>query len=817
MSSSAETNALYEQIVEEAGTGVWVLDQQATTTFVNRAMANLLGHDPQRIVGKGLFEFVEPVSILRARRDLELCRKGELTHLEVLLRTRDGESMWAVMSVNQLRDADGNRAGALAMVTELSELREKEARVRFLAEHDPLTGLFNRQRLLAELDRRLELAAQHRACGSLLTLDLDNFTVANDLYGHATGDKMLIAVAEVFHARLRAGDVAARIGNDDFAVLLPDTATDDALALAHGIRALLRERNVGPPVLASIGVAPFQAGERVTAQDIMIRADVARHQAANAGGDQARVYAHDTAGALTTLQRIRAGIAEERLILCGQPIVNLRTGLVTHHELLVRMLSADGELIPPGAFLPTAERYGLIGSIDRWVTRTGLRLAQTGVAVSINLSGYTIGDTEIIADVRRAIADGLPPARLIFEVTETAALTNVEAAREFAERLNRLGCSLALDDFGARFGSFTYLKHVPARYLKIDQEFVKELVGNPTDQEVVKSIVGIARSLGKLTIAEGVEDGETLALLRCYGVDAAQGFHLGRPERILSSVSQQHAALLRTARIRKAEFATVAAAQVIRPTPRRDHDAGPRVLVAEDNEVNQLAAIRLLEKCGYRVDLVETGHRAVEMSRHGDYVAILMDCQLPGLSGYDAAEEIRRREQDGRRTPIIGVTAGITDTDRARCLAAGMDEYIAKPLRSATLKQVLARLLPSQPTPFAGAAMIDPAVLAGLADDEPHMAQDVVALFREESRRAIKGLRQAVTEGNLRAVDQIAGRLKGGSTNVGATRITSICDHACELAASGEGAGLHRLHSELVAAFEQTETLLEHELGRIAA
>ena len=317
MSTSLETAALYGQIVEETSTGVWVLDPQEVTTFVNRAIAELVGYEAERIVGRSLFEFVEPVAILRTRRELELCRKGERTHLEVLLRRRDGESVWAILAVDPLRDADGLEAGALAMVTELSELREKEARLRFLADHDPLTGLHNRQWLIAELERRLEHAARQGRGGAVMTLDLDNFTVANDLYGHATGDAILTAVAEVFRARLRRTDAVARIGNDDFAVVLSDTTAQEALTLAHGLRALLRECTVGPPALASIGIAPYQAGEQVSAHDVLTRADVARHQAAKAGGDQAKIYADDTAGVLTTLQRIQAGIAEERLVLAG--------------------------------------------------------------------------------------------------------------------------------------------------------------------------------------------------------------------------------------------------------------------------------------------------------------------------------------------------------------------------------------------------------------------------------------------------------------------------------------------------------------------
>ena len=194
------------------------------------------------------------------------------------------------------------------------------------------------------------------------------------------------------------------------------------------------------------------------------------------------------------------------------------------------MLGEHNELIAPDRFIPTAERFGLIGEIDRWVTDAGLRLAIAGTPVAINLSGRSIGDEAIIAATHAAVARGLAPGAVIFEITETAALRNLAAARAFAATLAHDGCAVALDDFGTGFGSFTYLKHIPARYLKIDIDFVRELTTSDTDQEVVQAIVGIARSLGKLTIAEGVENPETLTLLREYGVDYAQGFHIARPQ-----------------------------------------------------------------------------------------------------------------------------------------------------------------------------------------------------------------------------------------------------------------------------------------------
>ena len=243
-----------------------------------------------------------------------------------------------------------------------------------------------------------------------------------------------------------------------------------------------------------------------------------------------RVYRGQASGALTWVQRIRSALAEDRFVLYGQPIIDLQTGLITRRELLIRMLSDDGEIISPGTFIPTAERFGLIREIDRWVTAAGLRVALGGEPVAINLSGYSIGEQPIIALVQAAIAHGLTPANVSFEITETAAMTNLTAARSFAGTLADLGCTVALDDFGTGFGSFSYLKHIPARYLKIDIEFVRDLATDETDQQVVKAIVGIAHSLNKLTIAEGVEDAETLALAARVRSRLAQGFHLGRPE-----------------------------------------------------------------------------------------------------------------------------------------------------------------------------------------------------------------------------------------------------------------------------------------------
>jgi EAL domain-containing protein (putative c-di-GMP-specific phosphodiesterase class I) len=233
---------------------------------------------------------------------------------------------------------------------------------------------------------------------------------------------------------------------------------------------------------------------------------------------------------LERLTEIRAAIADGRLLLHAQPIVDLQTGAVVQQELLVRLQREDGEIMPPSEFLPLAERHGVIADIDRWVVEEAVQLAAEGHPVEVNLSAASVGDSQTLAAIRDGLArTGADPGLLVFEVTETAMMADVDRGRAFAEALRELGCRFALDDFGTGYGTFTYLKHIPIDYLKIDIEFVRGLPGSEADLRLVRAIVHMARELGKRTIAEGVESAEALVQLRGLGVDHAQGYHIGRP------------------------------------------------------------------------------------------------------------------------------------------------------------------------------------------------------------------------------------------------------------------------------------------------
>jgi diguanylate cyclase (GGDEF)-like protein len=422
-------------------------------------------------------------------------------------------------------------AAMLAVMARLALTLSENLRLLARARnYDALTGALNRRRLHDALEHRLRgRGPRGRGC-AVLAFDVDHFTLLNDLHGHPAGDRALVSVAEMLQERARdAVDLVGRVGGDEFAVVLADTRDEEAHVFAEGVRRSLREHDPAG-VRVSVGMTVVADAGDLSADDVLLAAESALYDAKERGGDQVQSFSGEPSASLALVAGIKAALAEDRFVLNCQPMVDLRTGLVEHSELLIRMITRDGDIVPPGAFLPTAERFDLITDIDRWVVTRALDLAASGMAVAVNLSARSIADPMILASVTAAADRGLDASRVIFEITETAATSNIQTAKEFAHALTTLGYALALDDFGTGFGTFTYIKHLPARYLKIDMDFVRGATDSKTDLEVIKSIVAIAHSLGLLTIAEGIESQEVLDLMRELGVDLGQGFHIGRPE-----------------------------------------------------------------------------------------------------------------------------------------------------------------------------------------------------------------------------------------------------------------------------------------------
>jgi diguanylate cyclase (GGDEF)-like protein len=399
------------------------------------------------------------------------------------------------------------------------------------------SGLCDRDQFVEAVEERILDPRYRGRPGAVLLLDIDGFHVINDSLGHEAGDRLLGSVGATLREHARAEDLPARICADEFALLLHHADSGQAMGAAERLVGLVRER-AQPSVGASIGVATFGGtAEEVTAEGLMIAADIALCEAKAEGGGRALDSAAGSNRTLSWAERIREAIDKRRIVVYAQPIFDLRKRCVAREELLVRMLDEGGDVIPPSSFLPTAERSGLIAEIDRLVLAKAVEMAGRSQPIAVNVSAASLSDPRLIEDVRAAIDGGLNPGWLDFEITETAAISNMDDARSFARTVTELGCGLGLDDFGTGFSSLSYLRELPIQHLKIDLEFIRGLPTSPDDQRMVQAIVQFARALGQETVAEGVEDADTLALVRAFEVDYAQGFHIGEPALVGDAVS----------------------------------------------------------------------------------------------------------------------------------------------------------------------------------------------------------------------------------------------------------------------------------------
>jgi diguanylate cyclase (GGDEF)-like protein len=428
----------------------------------------------------------------------------------------------------------------------LERAERTEAELRHLADHDSLTGLLNRRRFRGELDQYVSFAARYGGRGAVMVIDIDGLKEVNDRLGHQAGDTLIRRVAEILRERVRATDIVARLSGDEFAVLMPQSDTAGALQLGEDLRAQVAE---GMPLNSEIDVASISVGITLFggqgsagAEAVLVAADQAMYQAKAEGRNRIALF-HEPGEsgqvaqrAQTTSARIRDALTQNRLRLATQPIRSLASGGIERYELLLRMTGESGELLPAASFIEVAERSGMVQELDRWVVSRALELigerqrAGSPVSLHVNISGASITDLSVLEFIERRLDEGeADPARCTFEITQTARVEDYDVAAGFADRLTEFGCEVAIDDYGAGFGPFAYLQKIPFDVIKIDGAFIRDLPRNDADQLTVKAIVQIARGLGKRTIAEFVEDEDTRTLLQEYGVDMAQGYHLGRP------------------------------------------------------------------------------------------------------------------------------------------------------------------------------------------------------------------------------------------------------------------------------------------------
>jgi diguanylate cyclase (GGDEF)-like protein/PAS domain S-box-containing protein len=531
-------------------------DQRGRITFMNPAAERLTGSEAAQATGKLLEEIISLVDESDRRLLADPVHQALTSGAPVTLGRRalllsrvNGGERSIELSASPVRNEANEVVGAALLLHDVTELRGLARQMSYQATHDALTGLVNRR----EFERRLEEAIDsgHRGDGQhvLCYLDLDRFKLVNDTSGHLAGDSMLREVAKLLRDAVRDSDTVARLGGDEFGMLLIGCPLEKARQIADDVcrsvgdyRFVWKDRifNIG----VSIGLVEISR-ESGTLEELMAAADTACYVAKKQGSGRVAVYsARDEAlarhsGEIQWLQRLQGALKENRFRLYHQIIVP------THGadggpamEVLIRLRDENGQELPPAEFMRAAERYRLMGLVDRWVVQTtlaalgrGALLLQPDRSVAINISGQTLGDVQFLEFVVECLdSTGVSPAQICFEITESAVVANLEHARRFIGVLHGMGCQFALDDFGSGVGSFSNLKNLPLDYLKIDGSFIRNLARDTVNQAMVTAMIKLARTLNFKVIAEQVEDSAALEAARRMGVDYLQGYAIGKPQ-----------------------------------------------------------------------------------------------------------------------------------------------------------------------------------------------------------------------------------------------------------------------------------------------
>jgi Amt family ammonium transporter len=548
---------LAQVTLRSIGDAVITTDTEGRVTDLNPVAEQLTGWPSEQAKGHCLSEVLHLVSELDGEAVTNPIERvlglGQASWVEdnALLISREGREYSIADSAAPIRNRQGELVGAVLVFHDVTEERRIARALRFQAAHDALTGLINRREFELRLEQALERAAVDATEHALCYIDLDQFKVVNDTCGHAAGDDLLRQVSGLLQTHLSRRDTLARLGGDEFGLLLENCPEPAATRITGELLNALRAFRFawGGHTFrlgASIGVAMISHPRQTLAQALSA-ADAACYAAKEAGRNRVKVvHAGDEdlahrIGQMSWVSRIHGALEEGRLMLYGQPVLPLSAGTppARHYcEVLTRLQEPDGTSTLPETFIPAAERYGLMPRVDQWVLKEVVaRLARAGsaqreqVIYGINLSALTLnleGMLEWLSHLVRHYA--IAPGTLCFEITETAAISNLALAREFITELKRLGCAFALDDFGSGMSSYNYLRNLGVDYLKIDGAFVVDAANDPVSRAMVDAINRVGHTMGIQTIAEWVEDDATLALMRQIGVDYVQGFAVARPQ-----------------------------------------------------------------------------------------------------------------------------------------------------------------------------------------------------------------------------------------------------------------------------------------------
>lgn len=547
-----ESEKRFHMAFEQAPIGMALLDHENRFVQVNPTLAELLAYPIHELTGKRIDSFVLDEDRVGFEHTLDSlhARRENRVRTELRLVSADGQTLWTSIAIAFTDPSGTDDRYMILQLQDITESVELSARLRYEAEHDELTGFVNRREFERRLARLLSAHRDHRTEHTLCYLDLDRFKVINDSEGHLAGDEMLRQVSALLLEHMRGGDTIARIGGDEFAILLEHCDVASASRFAETLIMAINEFRFfwSDKVFRldlSIGIAPIEPDYKNT-HDILRAADAACAAAKESGGARVHVYESNDEeiqrrqGEILWIGLLTNALDCDGFDLYAQPITPaLAQPAISalRFEVLVRLHGNACDTLLPGAFLPAAERYGLAVRIDKWVIeavfawfRAHPDRIQRVESCAVNLSGASLNDKEFTEHLMKLVRDGpVPPSQLRFEITETAAISHLAQARHFMNRLQSLGCRFSLDDFGTGLSSFGYLRSLPVDTLKIDGQFVRDIVDDRVDRALVKSINDIGRVLGMTTVAECVENESTLELLREIGIDYIQGYYSGNP------------------------------------------------------------------------------------------------------------------------------------------------------------------------------------------------------------------------------------------------------------------------------------------------
>jgi diguanylate cyclase (GGDEF)-like protein/PAS domain S-box-containing protein len=539
-----DSDSRFRALVQNSFDIITIHDESGLTVYESPAASRILGYPPGSLIGKKPFETVHPKDIDRARESFEaLVRGNNPAPIELRFRHADGTWIWLEALGNNLLEHPGIR-GVVLTSREITERKRAEERAQYLANYDVLTGLPNRFLMQDRVTQAVAQAHRSRLRVALMHVDLDRFKMVNETLGHYVGDALLKQAADRIKRCARDGDTVARVGGDEFTIVLPNVS--GAQSLSNTAEKILFEVSRPFPgeaqelfVSASIGISLYPDDARGV-DDLIKHADAAMYSAKNLGRSNYQFFTsalNDEVQERMILENgLRSALPREELHLVSQPKIDLTTREIVGAEALIRWKHPNLGLIAPTRFIPVAEDSGMVGQIGEWVLRTACRQirawedAGIAVPVAVNVSARQFQQYDLSELIRGVLTEAAVPPRLLeVELTESAVMGDAEASVVMLERLKALGVQISIDDFGTGYSSLSYLKRLPLDVLKIDQSFVRDISSDPNDAAIVRAIITLAHSLGMKVIAEGVENEAQLAFLNAYGCQYAQGYLFGQP------------------------------------------------------------------------------------------------------------------------------------------------------------------------------------------------------------------------------------------------------------------------------------------------